>query len=73
MRRDGRIVAGHAQAASLSCWLVQPLAPEHWPVGAAEVMALVPALVPALRAEWVGGGLLVMSADDMDVAAVHRG
>lgn len=29
--------------------------------------------MPALRAEWVGGGLLVMSADDMDVAAVHRG
>jgi len=68
-RRDGLIVADHAQAAGLSHGLMQAPVPEQKLVSAAEVMALV----PALRAEWVGGGLLDMSGHDMEVATIHQG
>ena len=68
-RRDGLIVAGHQQVAGLSHWLMQPPVPEQKLVSAAEVMALV----PALRAVWVGGGVLDTSGHDMEVASIHQG
>ena len=68
-RRDGLIVAGHQQVAGLSHWLMQPPVPEQKLVNAAEVMAQV----PALRADWVGGGVLDTSGHDMEVASIHQG
>lgn len=68
-RRDGLIVAGHDQIASLSQWQAEPPGGEHRLISAAEVMARV----PALRADRVAGGLLDTSGHDMEVASIHQG
>ena len=67
-RRDGLIVAAADDPQGLTHWQSAPLAPGLHHLSAAEVLARV----PAMKASWVGSGLLDTTGHDLDVAALHQ-
>lgn len=67
-RRDGLIVAAIDKLSKLDDWTARPATATLQRLNATEVRALV----PVLRAGWVGGGVLDRTGHDLDVAALHQ-